>query len=158
MGICLGMQTLFESSEETPGFDGLGVIPGAVTRFPPSSSYSVPHIGWNGCNVHKQSAAFASLPADSKVYFVHSYRAMPNEQNASWVLSTTDYGGHRFISSVQRGPVFATQFHPEKSGHVGLQIFRSFLDFATALASVPPSLPALHTSQSSEGLDRKSVV
>lgn len=143
MGICLGMQTLFEDSEEDQGYKGLGIIPGSVTRFPVSDQYSVPHIGWNGITLHqKQSPAFTRFPTDyanqqggGKVYFVHSYRAMVTPANASWVLTTTDYGNQRFISAIQKGNVFATQFHPEKSGTIGLNIFRSFLEYATGINS-----------------------
>lgn len=142
MGICLGMQTLFDSSEECPGVAGLGIIPGPVNRFPSSADYSVPHIGWNGVRLHQQSPALAHLcgeaqdgSADGKVYFVHSFRATPSDANASWVASTTDYGDGPFISAIQRGKVFATQFHPEKSGEAGLAIFRSFLAHVSAKGS-----------------------
>jgi glutamine amidotransferase/cyclase len=169
MGICLGMQTLFESSEETAG-SGLGVIPGSVTRFPPSESYSVPHIGWNGVSVHQPAhPAVAALPAGGKVYFVHSYRAPVTPENASWVCTTTDYGGHRFISSVAKGNVFATQFHPEKSAGIGIDIFRAFLTFAAAQqpqlqGTVAPTLPepaagsATASSSSSSGPSYASVL
>jgi glutamine amidotransferase/cyclase len=131
MGICLGLQTLFESSEESPGLAGLGVIPGAVARFPPSETASVPHIGWNGVRLHQRCAPLAALAegggvgaggGGGKVYFVHSYRAVPSPANAAWVAATTDYGtgaGSSFISAVAHGNVFATQFHPEKSGAAG---------------------------------------
>jgi glutamine amidotransferase/cyclase len=137
LGICLGMQTLFDSSEECPGEAGLGVIPGPVRRFPSSPDYAVPHIGWNGIRLHQAAPALAHLcgsapdgSADGKVYFVHSYRAAPSAANAAWVAATTDYGDGPFISAVQRGSVFATQFHPEKSGAAGLDIFRRFLEHA----------------------------
>lgn len=142
MGICLGLQTLFESSEETPGVAGLGVIPGSVTRFPASPDYSVPQIGWNGINVHKASPALTGIAADAKVYFVHSYRATVSRENAGWVLTTTDYGGCRYISSVAKGNVFATQFHPEKSGPVGLAMLKAFLTYATSVAAVPVAVEA----------------
>lgn len=154
MGICLGMQSLFETSEETPGRKGLGLISGSVDRFPSSPDYSVPHIGWNGINVHKQSPALAELPAAAKVYFVHSYRAAVTPANADWVLSTTDYGGQRFISAVARGNVFATQFHPEKSGAAGLAIFRAFLSYATAATA--SSAPAAAVAASAEQHDNAS--
>lgn len=135
LGICLGMQTLFESSEECPGVAGLGIIPGPVRRFASSADYSVPHIGWNGVRLHQASPALAHLcgpkadgSEDGKVYFVHSFRAAPSDANAGWVASTTDYGEGPFISAIQRGSVFATQFHPEKSGAAGLAIFKAFLE------------------------------
>jgi glutamine amidotransferase/cyclase len=163
MGICLGMQLLFERSEEAPGRAGLGLIPGVVARFapPPAGAgadafFAVPHMGWNGLRVHgggeggegggaPASAApgrdtgapreLAELArADAKLYFVHSFRAVPSAENAAWVLATTDYGGQRFVSAVQRGNVFATQCHPEKSGQAGLRIFTAFLAHAVRAA------------------------
>ncbi|GLD93659.1 hypothetical protein PINS_up002264 [Pythium insidiosum] len=136
LGICLGMQTLFEGSEEAPELPGLGVIKGRVTHFP-TDAVAVPHIGWNGLKVWKKSALWAHLPqlqaeADvdttTKVYFVHSFRATRTAQNEDWVLTTTHYGDYEFISSVQRGNVMATQFHPEKSGTVGIAIIKGFLE------------------------------
>jgi glutamine amidotransferase/cyclase len=124
MGICLGLQTLFEGSEESPGVPGLGLIPGIVGKFD-HSKRSVPQIGWNGINIRKDSPLFDNY-RNEKFYFVHSYRATANPDNEDWVLSTTDYG-EEFISSVQKGNVIACQFHPEKSGAAGLNIFKNFL-------------------------------
>ncbi|MFN2366267.1 MAG: imidazole glycerol phosphate synthase subunit HisF [Desulfurivibrionaceae bacterium] len=124
MGICLGLQTLFEGSEESPGVPGLGLIPGMVGRFDDSRG-SVPQIGWNGINIRKESPLFDNY-RDEKFYFVHSYRAVATPENRDWLLSTTDYG-EEFISSVQKGNVIACQFHPEKSGLAGLNIFKNFL-------------------------------
>ena len=160
MGVCLGMQLLFERSEEAPGREGLGLIPGVVARFappppPPGAFFAVPHMGWNGVRVHGveedgEAGAGAAAPgrregaarelaemarADAKLYFVHSFRAVPSAENAAWVLATTDYGGQRFISAVQRGNVFATQCHPEKSGQAGLRIFTAFLAHAVRAAA-----------------------
>lgn len=135
MGICLGLQTLFEGSEESPGVPGLGLIPGVVRRFAPSDEYSVPHIGWNGISLHQDAPALTEVRDDSRVYFVHSYRATPTPSNEEWVATSTDYGDGQFISSVRRGNVFATQFHPEKSGALGLSIFKGFLASAIASAS-----------------------
>lgn len=150
MGICIGMQTLFESSEESPGAAGLGIIPGAVTLFPASAELTVPHIGWNGITKHAAHPALDRVPADAKVYFVHSYRAEVTDANARYVVATTDHCTQRFISAVQCGNVFATQFHPEKSGELGVGILRAFLAHATAITSagapsvpqLPPALPA----------------
>jgi glutamine amidotransferase/cyclase len=124
MGICLGLQTLFEGSEESPGVPGLGLIPGIVGKFDDSQG-SVPQIGWNGINVRKASPLFANYHGE-KFYFVHSFRATATPANADWLLSTTNYG-EEFISSVQKGNVIACQFHPEKSGQAGLNIFKNFL-------------------------------
>ena len=129
MGVCLGLQTLFESSEESPGESGLGIIPGAVTLFPAGAD-AVPHIGWNELRMDRPCAALAGVAAGDRVYFVHSYRATPAPENASWVAATTDYAGSPFIAAVQLGAVFATQFHPEKSGAIGLDVFQRFLQRA----------------------------
>jgi len=124
LGICLGLQTLFEGSEESPGVAGLGIIPGMVRRFP-SDALSVPQIGWNGIVVRKPSPLFSDY-AGEKLYFVHSYRAVPDETNRDWILTTTHYGDE-FLSGVLRGNVAAVQFHPEKSGAAGLRILKNFL-------------------------------
>ena len=124
LGICLGLQTLFEGSEESLGVAGLGIIPGLVGRFR-TPGLSVPQIGWNGINARQRSTLLRGH-AGEKLYFVHSYRAMPDAGNAGWVLTTTDYG-ETFVSAVQQGNVAAVQFHPEKSGAAGLNILKNFL-------------------------------
>jgi glutamine amidotransferase/cyclase len=124
LGICLGLQTLFEGSEEALGVQGLGIIRGIIKRFD-DSSLSVPQIGWNGINIQKPSSLFTGYQKE-KLYFVHSYRAVPNWENNDWILTTTNYGDE-FISGVQKGRVAAFQFHPEKSGEAGLNILRNFL-------------------------------
>lgn len=130
-GICLGMQSLFEGSEEDPGVPGLGIIPGMVTRFDSTdASVRIPQIGWNGLSLVKPSVMVEKLNETSKAYFVHSFCALPTEQNLDWVLSLTDYGEERYISMVQKGNICACQFHPEKSGVVGLDILGSFLERA----------------------------
>jgi len=126
LGICLGLHTLFSGSEESPGIAGLGIIPGAVGRFDLGlAPLAIPHIGWNGIQRRKDSVIFDNYESE-KLYFVHSYRAMETEANRDWILTTTSYG-EEFISSVNRGNVCATQFHPEKSGAAGLKILRNFL-------------------------------
>lgn len=128
LGICLGMQTLFESSEEGHGFKGLGVISGDVVKFD-DTKMSVPHIGWNGRSVHQpDSPVLKYIEPDKEVYFVHSFYAPITEKNADWVLTSTTYSDQRFISAIQKGNVVATQFHPEKSGQVGLDILKGFLE------------------------------
>ena len=122
LGICLGLHALFEKSEEAPGVKGLGILPGTVERF--NIDLSVPHIGWNGISIKKQSPVFSGLKGDEKFYFVHSYHVVPDDD--SDVLTTTDYG-IKFVSSVQKGNIIATQFHPEKSGTPGLMILENFL-------------------------------
>eukprot|EP00970_Alexandrium_tamarense_P007704 scaffold1468_cov206-Alexandrium_tamarense.AAC.23 len=139
LGICLGMQTLFESSQEcghngdgmtSTVIEGLGVIPGKVVKFN-EQERSVPHIGWNGALRHQSSPCMRYIHDNShgeEVYFVHSYYAPLTAENSEWVLTRTTYEGQEFISSVQKGNVVATQFHPEKSGVTGLNFIRGFLD------------------------------
>ena len=135
MGVCLGLQLLFDGSEESGGVEGLGLIPGTVTKFT-GDDLIVPHIGWNVNDVKRESYLLdlqnddPSASVSERVYFVHSYRALPNEKNKDWVLSTCDYGSEPFISAVQKGNVMACQFHPEKSGATGLGVFQRFLEDA----------------------------
>ena len=124
LGICIGLQALFEGSDESPGVAGLGLIPGRVRRFD-TPGLSVPHMGWNGIRV-RQPSPLSAIAADEKLYFVHSYRAVPEAANADWVLAETDYG-MPFVSAVGRGRVAAVQFHPEKSGPTGLRLLDQFL-------------------------------
>ena len=124
LGICLGLQTLFEGSEESPGVPGLGIIPGKIRRFD-DPVLSVPQIGWNGVNLWRDSPLFTGYGGE-KLYFVHSFRATISDENRDWVLTSTDYGSE-FISGVQKGKVSAFQFHPEKSGDAGLGILGNFL-------------------------------
>jgi glutamine amidotransferase/cyclase len=138
LGICLGLQALFDYSEEAPGIKGLGFIPGSVKRF--SVDLSVPHIGWNGLNIKQPSGIFKGLRGDEKFYFVHSYHVVAEDTTA--VLTTTDYG-YEFVSSIQKGNIVATQFHPEKSGSGGLQILKNFLE--TGLEQTRPGEVRLAT-------------
>jgi len=123
-GICIGLQVLFEGSEESVGAPGLGIIRGQVRRFS-AGALAVPHMGWNGITIRQRSALFDGYGGE-KLYFVHSYRAVPDERDRDWVLATTDYGGE-FVSAVQKGSIAAVQFHPEKSGAAGLAILRRLL-------------------------------
>ncbi|MGQ9588919.1 MAG: imidazole glycerol phosphate synthase subunit HisF [Planctomycetota bacterium] len=131
LGICLGLQVLFEGSEESPGVPGLGFLRGAVRRF--RGRLSVPHIGWNGIRARRPSRLFAGCRGGEKFYFVHSYHAAPDDPSA--ILATTDYG-EEFASAVEVGNVVATQFHPEKSGEVGLRLLRNFVE-AEGSAAAP---------------------
>ena len=126
MGVCLGLQLLFDGSEESGGVEGLGVIPGTVGRFT-GDDLIVPHIGWNTLDVRKDTGLLSDVPDGDRLYFVHSYRAVPEKANEDWVLATCDYGGE-FIAAVQKGEVTACQFHPEKSGEKGIGIFKNFLE------------------------------
>ncbi|MFP4212873.1 MAG: imidazole glycerol phosphate synthase subunit HisF [Desulfohalobiaceae bacterium] len=123
LGICLGLQALFQGSEEAPGIPGLGFLQGHVQRF--RTELSVPHIGWNGVRVQKPSRLFQGFAGQEKVYFVHSFHVVPEDPGV--ILSYTDYGS-QFVSSIQIDNILATQFHPEKSGDTGLALFRNFLD------------------------------
>ncbi|KAG0212068.1 Histidine biosynthesis bifunctional protein hisB, partial [Mortierella sp. GBA43] len=139
MGICVGMQTLFEGSDETPSVPGLGVIPGRVRLFD-STTKTVPHMGWNTARSIQgaQRAQDCGLEQGRAYYFVHSF-AVPYVENSvegqEWALTTTQYGDQVFISSVRKGNVFCTQFHPEKSGFAGVNVLKAFLDGGAAAAA-----------------------
>ncbi len=124
-GICVALQALFATSEEAPDMPGLDFLPGRVKRF--DTDLSVPHIGWNGYKARQSSRIFNKLTGEEKLYFVHSYYVECDDADA--VLTSTDYGCE-FVSSVQKGNIIATQFHPEKSGKVGLKILENFLSNA----------------------------
>jgi glutamine amidotransferase/cyclase len=132
LGICLGMQTLFESSDEHHDesgepIPGLGVIPGKVIKFD-ETLMSVPHIGWNGRILHQDSPLLKYVAPEEDAYFVHSFYAPITEENKEWILTSTTYAGQAFVSAIQRGSVVATQFHPEKSGVTGLHVLKGFLE------------------------------
>lgn len=135
-GICLGMHALFDQSEEAAGEKGLGLIPGTVRRF--DTNLAVPHIGWNGVSAQKKSRLFNGFSGDEKFYFVHSFHVVPKDRSVT--LATTNYGVE-FVSAVQTGSIFATQFHPEKSGEKGLALLKNFLSPGTE-ASRPVAAPA----------------
>ncbi len=123
-GICVGYQLLFESSEESPGCAGLGVFRGKVVRFP-ESDLKVPHMGWNSAKLKDtDDPAWAHLGEDPFFYYVHSY--YPQPEDGSLVAAVTDYGSS-FAAAIQRGPVVASQFHPEKSQKAGMQLLKNFL-------------------------------
>jgi glutamine amidotransferase len=126
LGICLGLQLLFEESEESPGVKGLGVLKGKICRLPNEygMDLKIPHIGWNSLHFQKQDGIFAGIPEDAYVYFVHSYYLKAEDRDV--VSAQTTYGV-TFDAAVQRGNLFATQFHPEKSGEIGIQMLRNFV-------------------------------
>jgi glutamine amidotransferase len=124
LGICVGMQLLFEGSEEGPVHDGVGAIAGTIRRLP--STVKVPHIGWNGVQVRPGSRLLAGLPEGTRFYFVHSYAA---ETGDPAVAAVCDYG-MPFAAAVERDNLFGTQFHPEKSGSGGLALLANFVDEA----------------------------
>ena len=125
LGICLGLQLMFESSEETPGVEGLGLLKGKILRIPENGDLKIPHMGWNSLHFQNQGRLFANLPENSYVYFVHSYYLQAEDE--SIVKATTDYSTC-IHASVEQGNVFACQFHPEKSSDVGLTILKNFCD------------------------------
>ncbi|MDZ7379660.1 MAG: imidazole glycerol phosphate synthase subunit HisH [candidate division KSB1 bacterium] len=124
-GICLGMQLLFEESEEFGPVHGLGVLPGRVVRFPASAERPVPHMGWNQIRVCAEVPHLRNVADGSFVYFVHSYYVVP--ANGEVVATTTEYGVE-FASAVHWKNIFATQYHPEKSQRVGLALLRNFVE------------------------------
>jgi glutamine amidotransferase len=127
LGICLGLQILFEESAESPGVQGLGVLKGRVVRFTPRTEgqfrLKIPHMGWNRVAYTSPSPIFRGIPEGSWFYFVHSYYVLPDDPGV--VAGITDYGDF-FASAVSRGSLFALQFHPEKSGNVGLCLLDNF--------------------------------
>lgn len=124
LGICLGLQLLFESSEESEGVEGLGILKGKVVRLPEDQNLKIPHIGWNSLKYPNPGRLFTGIPQDSYVYFVHSYYLQA--QDPTIVTATTEYAT-LIHASVEQDNVFACQFHPEKSSEVGMQILRNFL-------------------------------
>ncbi|CAI5504694.1 unnamed protein product [Closterium sp. Naga37s-1] len=126
LGICLGLQLLFDGSQEFGDVEGLGIIPGTVSRFDASKGLTVPQIGWNGLEIVQSEPSILDGVNGRHVYFVHSYRATQTPANSEWVLATANYG-EPYVAAVRKGNVQAVQFHPEKSGVVGLDILRRFL-------------------------------
>ena len=122
---CLGLQLLFERSEESEGVEGLGILKGEILRIPDKEGLKIPHIGWNSLDLQGNGRLFAGLEEHPYVYFVHSYYLKAAEE--SIVKATTDYSV-RIHASVEQGNIFACQFHPEKSGSVGLQILKNFAE------------------------------
>lgn len=125
LGICLGQQLLFESSEESPGVAGLGILKGKILRIPSCEGLKIPHMGWNSLQIQEGARLFRGIPQESYVYFVHSYYLKAEDE--SIVSAVTDYST-TIHASVESGNVFACQFHPEKSSRIGLQILKNFID------------------------------
>ena len=123
LGICLGLQLLFESSEETPGVEGLGILKGKIVKIPPAPGLKIPHMGWNSLHFQNNGRLFQGIPEQTYVYFVHSYYLKAADEGI--VAATTEYTTH-IHASVESGNVFACQFHPEKSSDVGLKILKNF--------------------------------
>lgn len=129
LGICLGLQLLFERSDESDGVKGLGLLQGEIVRIPDESGLKVPHIGWNSLKFPNQGRLFQGISEDAYVYFVHSYYLRAKDENI--VTATAEYGT-LIHASVEKGNIFACQFHPEKSSEVGLTILKNFIDINRA--------------------------
>lgn len=125
LGICLGMQLLFELSEECKGVEGLSILQGKILKIPPKEGLKIPHMGWNSLKVRDGARLFKGLEKEPYVYFVHSYYL--EAKNREEVAAFTEYSTE-IHASVERGNIFGCQFHPEKSGDVGLRILRNFLE------------------------------
>ncbi len=135
LGICLGAQLLMDTGYEFGQYKGLGIIPGSVVTFPKlQEGTKIPHIGWNSLiqprNQKWRKSILSSLPNQSSVYFVHSFIVQPTSRSA--ILATTDYGGHTFCSVINQGTIYGCQFHPEKSGSIGLQIIQNFITLVSS--------------------------
>lgn len=125
LGICLGLQLLFESSEESPGVEGLGILKGKIVRIPDGEGIKIPHIGWNSLTYPNAGRLYAGIEENSYVYFVHSYYLQA--EDTSIVKAATEYG-IPIQASVEKDNVFACQFHPEKSSDVGMKILSNFIE------------------------------
>jgi glutamine amidotransferase len=123
LGICLGLQLLFDVSYEDGHWEGLGVLGGKVVRFADQPDLKVPHMGWNSLELAKPTRIFEGIPSGSSFYFVHSYHVVPKDES---VIAARTEHGTRFVSAVARNNLFATQFHPEKSQSVGLRLLKNF--------------------------------
>ena len=125
LGICLGLQLLFERSDEAPGAEGLGVLKGEILRIPESDGLKIPHMGWNSLHLQNNGRLFMGVEENAYVYFVHSYYLKASDE--SIVKASTEYGTH-IHASVEKDNVFACQFNPEKSSDVGLKILKNFIE------------------------------
>jgi glutamine amidotransferase len=123
LGICLGLQLLFDVSYEDGEYDGLGIVPGTVVRFESQPGLKIPHMGWNALEVIAPNPLLEGIPGGAHVYFVHSYHVRPTEAS---VVAARTFHGQPFVSMIARGGLFATQFHPEKSQQVGLKLLDNF--------------------------------
>lgn len=124
LGICLGLQLMFERSDESDGVEGLGLLKGEILKIPDSPGLKIPHMGWNSLKIKPDTCLFAQIPDGAYVYFVHSYYLKAEDPDI--VAATTEYSTH-IHAAVEQGNIFACQFHPEKSSEVGLQILKNFI-------------------------------
>lgn len=127
LGICLGLQLLFERSDESDGVEGLGILKGEICKIPEKAGLKIPHMGWNSLHLQQEGKLFRGIEEGAYVYFVHSYYLKAEDEQI--VKATTDYSTC-IHASVESGNVFACQFHPEKSGDVGLQILKNFVELS----------------------------
>jgi len=134
LGVCMGMQALFDLSEEGGQHECLAVLPGKIVRFP--EGLVVPHMGWNTVHIDSAHPVFEGIPQDGYFYFVHSYHAVPDDP--AIVIGTTEYEGESFPAVVGRDNMIATQFHPEKSGANGLRFYSNFIQLARERGSIAP--------------------
>ncbi len=125
LGICLGLQLMFESSDEAPGVAGLGILRGRILRIPDNGELKIPHMGWNSLRFMKDTRLFSSIPEGSYVYFVHSYYLEAEKEED--VAAVTEYG-ITIHAAVEKNNIYACQFHPEKSGEIGLKILKNFAE------------------------------
>ena len=125
LGICLGLQLLFERSDESPGVEGLGILKGEILRIPEGEGRKIPHMGWNSLELRNQGRLFAGISGEPYVYFVHSYYLKARDEQI--VKAATEYGV-TIHASVEQDNIFACQFHPEKSSDTGLQILKNFVE------------------------------
>lgn len=125
LGICLGLQLLFEKSDESKGVAGLGILKGEICKIPDQEGLKIPHMGWNSLHLQNGGRLFKNIEENAYVYFVHSYYLKAEEEEI--VKATTEYSTH-IHASVEKGNVFACQFHPEKSSDVGMQILKNFVE------------------------------
>ena len=125
LGICLGLQLLFERSDEAPGVEGLGILKGEILRIPEADGLKIPHMGWNSLHLEHNGRLFRGIREGEYVYFVHSYYLKSEDENI--VKASTEYGVH-IHASVEKDNVFACQFHPEKSSDAGIRILKNFVE------------------------------
>ena len=129
LGICLGLQLLFDVSYEDGEYPGLGIIPGSVQRFKSQPDLKIPHMGWNSLTIRQQSPLWDGISTGDHVYFVHSYHVVPQDPT---VVAATSNHGNDFVAAVSQGNLYATQFHPEKSQRVGLKLLSNFAGIPVA--------------------------
>jgi glutamine amidotransferase len=158
-GVCVGMQLMFESSEEDGGIECLGLLEGEVRKLPPGPT--VPHIGWNSVHLRADHPAFAGIPNDSYFYFVHSYYPLPTDDSV--ILGEVEHGV-RFSAAIARGSLLGVQFHPEKSGRLGLQLYDNFVRLSAVgcqsrpAANLRSALPGCHRRSRSAADSRQPDV